>query len=84
MSAILNRRLANAELILRQLRHLSGHIPCELCELKGGTNIEADGGCRHRPPVDTDACDLEVIQRIERFLKKHHDNLMACNECGPP
>lgn len=82
MSVLLTKRLANSEMILRQLRHLAGHIPCELCELKGGTNIESDGGCRHRPLIDTDASDLEVIQRIERFFKKHHDKLMSCNECG--
>lgn len=83
MSTFLSRRLANAELVLRQLRHLANHLPCDLCELKGGTNIETDGGCRHRGSIEVDTFDLHMVQKIEVFFKKHHPNLSACIECGP-
>jgi hypothetical protein len=82
MKSLLTRRLTNSELVLRQLRHLASHLPCQLCELKGGSNIEADGGCRHRGSIDTDVFDIEVIQRVERFIRKHQANLSTCGECG--
>jgi hypothetical protein len=81
-TTLLSRRLANSELVLRQLRHLAGHLPCQLCELKGGSNIESDGGCRHRGSVDEDTFDLHVMEKIERFIRAHHPNLSACIECG--
>lgn len=81
-ATLLTRRLANSEMVLRQLRHLASHLPCELCDLKDGSHIEADGGCRHRGSIDTDMFDTEVIHRIERFIKTHHSVLSACNECG--
>jgi len=82
-TTLLTRRLANSEMVLRQLRHLAAHLPCELCEMKGGSNIEADGGCRHRGSIEVDTFDLHVVEKIERFLKAHHPNLSACIECGP-
>lgn len=81
-TTLLDRRLANAELILRQLRHLSWHIPCQLCEMKGGSNIESDGGCRHRGSIDTDMFDTSVMEKVERFFRQHHPDLSACIECG--
>jgi hypothetical protein len=27
---------------------MGASVPCELCAIKGGWHIEADGGCRHR------------------------------------
>ena len=82
-TTLLTRRLANSEMVLRQLRHLANHLPCELCALKGGANIQSEGGCRHRGDIDTDMFDTHVMQKVEAFFKKHHPNLTACAECGP-
>lgn len=56
-----------------QLRKLAGKIPCELCLLKGGDNIEADGGCRHRPALDHDLTDAEVVSRLHRAVEFFND-----------
>jgi hypothetical protein len=50
---------------LKQLRELAGTIPCELCLIKGGDNIEKDGGCRHKPVVDSHLNDLTVLERLK-------------------
>lgn len=50
--------------LYEQLRQLAGKIPCELCEIKGGHNIEADGGCRHRPIIS----GAEVSARVARRM----------------
>ena len=49
---------------IEKLRTLAGKIPCNLCFKKGKNHIEPDGGCRHRPMVDSDLTDEEVINRL--------------------
>jgi hypothetical protein len=66
------------ESILPQLRKLAGTIPCTLCLYKGGNNIEDDGGCRHRPDVNTNLFDLEVFSRLERAVIAFHDSREKC------
>jgi hypothetical protein len=51
-----------------QLRQLAGRIPCELCEIKGGTNIEHDGGCRHRPIVSGAEVSARVARRMNGIM----------------
>ncbi len=49
---------------------IAARIPCELCNLKGGSNILPDGGCRHRSSKEyalTTA--LEAVLRISRVLR---------------
>ena len=53
----------------KEIRGLAGTIPCELCAIKGGDNIEEDGGCRHRPMIDADWTDQEVFLRLQRVVK---------------
>lgn len=53
----------------KEIRTLAGKIPCELCMIKGGEHIEEDGGCRHRPMVDSDLTDSEVLIRLERVVE---------------
>lgn len=57
-----------SELIYEQLRQLAGKIPCELCEIKGGSNIEADGGCRHRPIVTGAEVSARVARRMNGIM----------------
>jgi hypothetical protein len=52
----------------KEIRTLAGKIPCELCYAKSGTNLEEDGGCRHRPLVDSDLTDAEVLARLQRAV----------------
>lgn len=57
-----------SELIYEQLRQLAGKIPCELCEIKGGNHIEADGGCRHRPIVSGAEVSARVARRMNGIM----------------
>lgn len=63
-----------SESILPELRRLAGTVPCTLCLYKGGSNIESDGGCRHRPNENTNLYDLEVLSRIQRAVIAFHDS----------
>ena len=83
-TTLLTHRLANAELVLRQLRQLALHIPCQFCEEKGGENIEPDGGCRHRGSIENDTLDLSVVEKFDRLLRRSNPRLSACHECLPP
>lgn len=55
---------------LKALRSLSHRIPCELCAFKSGSNINKDGGCRHKPVLDSFLTDGEVIRRFESLADK--------------
>lgn len=57
---------------MKALRILAGEIPCMLCELKGGDAITV-GGCRHRPLVDSDLTDVEVVSRLKRAVDFYND-----------
>jgi len=48
----------------QKLFNIASKLPCELCYLKGGTNIESDGSCRHKPVLSSD----EVVSRIFKLL----------------
>jgi hypothetical protein len=50
---------------LKQLRQLAGTIPCEMCLIKGGSNILEDGSCRHKPILDSNLTDREVLSRLK-------------------
>ncbi len=52
-----------------QLWAVAARIPCELCEIKGGSNILPDGGCRHRSSKEALMTALEAVLRISRALK---------------
>jgi hypothetical protein len=41
-----------SESTLQKLWEIANLIPCEMCRVKGHSNILADGGCRHRPVLD--------------------------------
>ena len=56
--------MSTTDSVIEKVRELVGQIPCELCAIKGGSNIMSDGGCRHRPITDT-----EILVRLERTLK---------------
>jgi hypothetical protein len=58
---------------LKTLRELSHQVPCELCAFKSGSNIEENGGCRHKPLVDARysySNDHEVIRRFQSLVDK--------------
>ncbi len=46
---------------LQELRNLAALIPCLMCRIKGGSNIDADGGCRHRSGMPI----AEVVERYQ-------------------
>lgn len=46
---------------LQELRNLAALIPCLMCRMKGGSNIDADGGCRHRSGMPIG----EVLERYK-------------------
>jgi len=48
----------------QKLFNIASKLPCELCYLKGVTNIESDGSCRHKPVLSSD----EVVSRIFKLL----------------
>lgn len=50
----------------KDVLELACRIPCDLCTLKGGTNIEPDGGCRHRP--NHERFRLEALSRLAGLL----------------
>ena len=52
-----------------QLWAVAARIPCELCGIKGGSNILPDGGCRHRSSKEALMTALEAVLRISRALK---------------
>jgi hypothetical protein len=67
--------------VYEQLRQLAGKIPCELCEIKGGHHIEADGGCRHRPIVSGAEVSARVARRMQGIMfdlpfkrKRHYES----------
>lgn len=53
-----------SEELRAQARQLAEKIPCQLCQIKGGHNIESDGGCRHRGILTGE----EVSERISRLM----------------
>jgi hypothetical protein len=55
----------------KEIRILAGRIPCQLCQIKGGHNIDQDGGCRHRPVIDSDENAVEVLDRLTRAVKSY-------------
>lgn len=65
MSALDELRIKS---ILETIRNLVGKVPCELCGIKGGSNIELDGGCRHRPITDQ-----EIVNRLTRLITKYRN-----------
>lgn len=56
---------------LKQLRQLAGTISCEMCVIKGGSNIHDDGSCRHKPILDSHLTDREVLERLKSVVQLH-------------
>ena len=50
------------EFFLQECQTLANKIPCQLCRIKGGSNIETDGSCRHSP---LHSPDFEMLDRLK-------------------
>ena len=51
---------------MTELNALVQTVPCELCEIKGGSNVDQDGGCRHRGRMTMP----EILSRAAREIKR--------------